>query len=62
MPHVLHIDNLSLSQGTFLLLAMNDLHNGAHWKDPHVFRPERFLTREGNLVQDDWLMPFGTGK
>ncbi|KPJ07145.1 putative cytochrome P450 305a1 [Papilio machaon] len=51
-----------IPKGTFLLLAFYDLHNGKHWKDPTVFRPERFLTKEGNLIQDDWLMPFGTGR
>lgn len=50
-----------LSQGTFVLLAIHDLHNGDHWTDAASFRPERFLTKEGNLIQDDWLMPFGSG-
>ncbi|XP_049874477.1 farnesoate epoxidase-like [Pectinophora gossypiella] len=49
-------------KGTFVLLAMYDLHNGSHWKDPQEFRPERFLTKDGNLIQDEWLMPFGMGK
>lgn len=45
-----------------MLLALHDLHNGSHWKNPDVFMPERFLTKEGNLVQDEWLSPFGNGK
>lgn len=48
-------------QGTFVLLAIHDLHNGEHWKEPTHFKPERFLTKEGNLIQDEWLMPFGCG-
>ncbi|KAI8426385.1 hypothetical protein MSG28_005232 [Choristoneura fumiferana] len=66
IPHMARDDarlgDYIVPKGTFLLLAMYDLHNGDHWKDPHVFRPERFLTKEGNLVQHEWLMPFGTGR
>ncbi|VVD04308.1 unnamed protein product [Leptidea sinapis] len=51
-----------IPKGTFVLLAIHDLHNGCHWNNPHEFRPERFLTKEGNLIQSDWLMPFGYGK
>lgn len=41
---------------------MYDLHNGDHWKEPHTFRPDRFITKEGNLIQNECLMPFGAGK
>lgn len=41
--------------------AYDLLHNSEHWKDPEQFHPERFLTKERNLMQDDWLMPFGIG-
>ncbi|XP_028170234.1 farnesoate epoxidase-like [Ostrinia furnacalis] len=51
-----------IPKGTFVLLALHDLHHGSHWKDPEVFQPERFLTKEGNLMQDEWFMPFGAGK
>ncbi|XP_068618762.1 farnesoate epoxidase-like [Battus philenor] len=51
-----------IPKGTFLLLALYDLHNGKHWKKPRVFRPDRFITKNGNLIQDEWLMPFGTGR
>lgn len=53
---------LYISQGTLVLLAIHDLHNGEYWKEPSRFRPERFLTKEGNLIQDESLMPFGCGK
>lgn len=33
-----------------------------HWGDPETFRPERFLDTKGNIIQDDWLIPFGLGK
>ncbi|KAJ0178311.1 hypothetical protein K1T71_006134 [Dendrolimus kikuchii] len=51
-----------IPKGTFILLSMYQLHHAQHWKDPYVFRPERFLTKDGNLMQDDWLMPFGAGR
>lgn len=33
-----------------------------YWKDPFVFRPERFINDDGKLIQDTHFMPFGTGK
>jgi len=27
-----------------------------------VFRPERFINKQGELVKDDWLLNFGVGK
>lgn len=33
-----------------------------HWGDPEVFRPERFLNGDGEILNDSWLMPFGIGK
>ncbi|XP_045450914.1 farnesoate epoxidase-like [Melitaea cinxia] len=66
IPHMALDDaklgNYLIPKGTFILLAIYDLHNGRHWKDPQIFRPERFLTKEGNLIQDEWLMPFGCGR
>ncbi|XP_046968676.1 farnesoate epoxidase-like [Vanessa cardui] len=66
IPHMALDDaklgNYIIPKGTFVLLAIHDLHNGRHWKDPEIFRPERFITKEGNLIQDEWLMPFGSGR
>ncbi|PSN47977.1 Methyl farnesoate epoxidase [Blattella germanica] len=33
-----------------------------HWGDPDVFRPERFINKQGELIKDDWLLNFGVGK
>lgn len=32
-----------------------------HWGDPTVFRPERFLDHNGQIINDPWFMPFGIG-
>jgi cytochrome P450 len=32
------------------------------WKDPDVFRPERFLDDEGNVILKDKVIPFSIGK
>lgn len=31
------------------------------WKDPYVFRPERFLDETGQLVVPERFIPFGLG-
>lgn len=33
-----------------------------HWGDPENFRPERFISKDGKLIQDDWFIPFALGK
>jgi hypothetical protein len=32
------------------------------WGDPEEFRPERHLDDRGELVADEWLLPFGLGE
>ena len=33
-----------------------------HFKNPHVFKPERFIDGEGKFVPDEQVAPFGVGK
>lgn len=34
-----------------------------YWRDPHIFRPERFLNEDGALLQHaEQFIPFGLGK
>ena len=33
-----------------------------YWGDPEVFRPERWLTPDGNIINHSHYMPFGYGK
>lgn len=33
----------------------------SRWGDPENFRPERFLDSDGQIIQNDWFIPFGQG-
>ena len=33
-----------------------------HFKNPHVFKPERFIDEQGKFVADERVTPFGVGK
>ena len=33
-----------------------------HWKDPHLFKPERFLDDDGSVIKPEAFMPFQCGK
>ena len=32
-----------------------------YWKDPDVFRPERFISEDGKLKREERFIPFGKG-
>jgi hypothetical protein len=50
-------------QDTTVLMSLWSVHyDNKHWKDPEQFRPERHLNGKGELVTDEWLLPFGLGK
>ena len=38
------------------------MHDKYYWKDPHEFRPERFLDNDGQFRRDDRCVPFSLGK
>jgi cytochrome P450 len=48
------------SECSFFSRAMT--HDPAKYSDPHLFKPERFLTREGRLNDDDTVLTFGFGR
>jgi len=50
------------SQTTFFANLSFFCHDPKHWKEPHKFNPERFLSPEGRFLRDDWLLPFGVGR
>uniref|UniRef100_A0A6P7G7I3 Probable cytochrome P450 305a1 isoform X2 n=1 Tax=Diabrotica virgifera virgifera TaxID=50390 RepID=A0A6P7G7I3_DIAVI len=56
------LENYSIPKDTTILINIYSVnHNKDYWKDPEVFRPERFLDSNGNLFYPEYYMPFGTG-
>nr|XP_033330748.1 methyl farnesoate epoxidase-like [Megalopta genalis] len=67
LPHrALSDSNLlgfEIKRNSTLLANFRSIHlDKEHWGDPEVFRPERFINKEGQFVDDPWVMPFGTGR
>lgn len=57
------LQGYSIPKDTVVLVDIHSVHHDEqHWKDPEVFRPERFLNERGKLQPDEHLMPFGLGK
>lgn len=58
------LDKYVIPKDTAILLSLYSLHfDEKYWKDPHVFRPERFLDTNGQILQHDgYYLPFGFGK
>ncbi|KAK5638647.1 hypothetical protein RI129_012942 [Pyrocoelia pectoralis] len=47
---------------TLLISLWNANRDERVWKDPNVFKPERFLDDEGSLLKKDNIVSFGGGK
>ncbi|XP_050311649.1 uncharacterized protein LOC126747190 [Anthonomus grandis grandis] len=57
------IDEYVIPKDTTVLLNLHSVHHDkTFWKDPEVFRPERFLDKDGALKAHDRVMTFGLGK
>ncbi|CAH1107250.1 unnamed protein product [Psylliodes chrysocephalus] len=57
------LENYSIPKNTTVLISLYSVHHDKkYWKDPEVFRPERFLDSNGNLMYHDRFIPFGLGK
>ncbi|XP_034254635.1 probable cytochrome P450 305a1 [Thrips palmi] len=53
----------NIPQGTVVLINTHSIHHDRkYWKDPHAFRPERFLNAKGKIQPDERLLNFGLGK
>ncbi|XP_063699788.1 probable cytochrome P450 305a1 [Culicoides brevitarsis] len=52
-----------IPKNTTILMGLRTVHmDKDYWGDPEVFRPERFLNGDGQLVKNERLMPFGQGR
>ncbi|ODM91855.1 Farnesoate epoxidase [Orchesella cincta] len=57
--------NYTIQKGTAIMINVQAIHyDEAVWGDPHVFRPERFLTKEGVIdkAKADLIVAFGGGR
>lgn len=53
----------TIPQSTFILSNLgNVLDDPKLWGDPENFRPERFLTSQGEVQKPEYFIPFSTGK
>ncbi|KAL6430089.1 hypothetical protein ACFW04_007705 [Cataglyphis niger] len=52
-----------LTEDTNVLFHYHSAHNDkAHWDEPNVFRPQRFLDERGQFSRNNSTFPFGLGK
>ncbi|KAG5896790.1 hypothetical protein JTB14_008366 [Gonioctena quinquepunctata] len=57
------LDGYYIPKGSTVLISVYSVHNDRdYWKDPEVFRPERFLNEEGKLIYHERYLPLGLGK
>ncbi|CAH0547137.1 unnamed protein product [Brassicogethes aeneus] len=57
------LEGYNIPKGTTVLISLQSIHEDKQfWGDPEVFRPERFLDKDENLIMYDRLIPFGLGK
>lgn len=57
----IHIDGLKIPRNTIVLLNLYGLNmDENYWApDATIFRPERFLDQDGNLIHHENFIPFG---
>ncbi|KAJ0184117.1 hypothetical protein K1T71_000540 [Dendrolimus kikuchii] len=57
------MDGYHIPKDTTVLISVYDLHFDPEiWKDPHEFKPERFIDEDGNLKHPEHLYSFGLGR
>ncbi|XP_077291982.1 methyl farnesoate epoxidase-like [Arctopsyche grandis] len=66
VPHRANSDaqlaGYKIPKDSTILLLFYNMHMDKNWEDPDIFRPERFLDDQGNLISNDRFAPFGIGK
>jgi len=56
-------ENYFLPKDTLVCGDFNQIHNSKeHWGDPENYRPERFITENGEFQKDENIVPFSIGK
>lgn len=57
------LGGFDIPRNTTILIGLRTVHmDKSFWRDPEVFRPERFLDENNNIVNTERLIPFGLGK
>lgn len=57
------IDGYRLPKNTTVWVGMEVIHmDTEYWGDPHVFRPERFLDANKNIINTERFITYGQGK
>ena len=67
LPHTLLKDTVvnghKFKEGTvFFTNVQKLLMDPVQFPEPEKYRPERFLDQDGNIVKNEYLVPFGIGK
>ncbi|CAH1954950.1 unnamed protein product [Acanthoscelides obtectus] len=56
------LEGYHIPKDTTVLISLHSVHfDKDYWKDPEVFRPERFLDNEGNIHNKERVLTFGLG-
>lgn len=57
------LDGYRIPKETIILTSLYSIHmDRNYWKDPEVFRPERFLKTDGKeAIDEKYFAPFGYG-
>ena len=59
----IEVNGMRIPANTMISPLMSEILKGDHWgEDKDMFRPERFLDQNGELVVDEHLIPFGIGR
>ena len=57
------LSGYTIPKNTTVLISLRSVHMDTEfWKDPEIFRPERFLDENMQLKSNERLLPFGAGR
>ncbi len=57
------LSGLTIPKGATIMASLYHVHHDSnHFKDPHVFNPDRFIDSDGKFVNDEQVIAFGVGK